>query len=143
MACNPALLNLCSIKLKYILAQLYSWSFKTPFLDFQSPMGKNRQKNRKRDRRLGDLQYDAAGKQIDDRDTEAGKSFGYKDIVRENKLFEDFYKAQGICPDDQWDEMMLVLKTDLPASFRITGTRSQVGLGCVGLQMFHVDIASG
>ena len=90
-------------------------------------MGKNRQKNRKRDRRLGDLQYDAAGKQIDDRDTAAGKSFGYKDIVRENKLFEDFYKAQGICPDDQWEEMMQVLRTDLPASFRITGTRSQVG----------------
>ena len=90
-------------------------------------MGKNRQKNRKRDRRLGELQYDAAGKQIDDRDTEAGKSFGYKDIVRENKLFEDFYKAQGICPDDQWEEMMQVLRTDLPASFRITGTRSQVG----------------
>ena len=93
-------------------------------------MGKNRQKNRKRDRRLGELQYDAAGKQIDDRDTEAGRSFGYKDIVRENKLFEDFYKAQGICPGDQWEEMMKVLRTDLPASFRITGTRSQVGRAC-------------
>ena len=96
-------------------------------------MGKNRQKNRKRDRRLGELQYDAAGKQVDDRDTEAGKSFGYKDIVRENKLFEDFYKAQGICPDDQWEEMMQVLRTDLPASFRITGTRSQVGREYVDL----------
>ena len=89
-------------------------------------MGKNRQKYRKRDRRLGELQYDAAGKQVDDRDTEAGKSLGYKDIVRENKLFEEFYKSQGICPEDQWEEMMRVLRTDLPASFRITGTRSQV-----------------
>ena len=89
-------------------------------------MGKNRQKHRKRDRRLGELQYDAGGKQIDDRDTEAGKSLGYKDIVRENKLFEEFYKSQGICPEDQWEEMMRVLRTDLPASFRITGTRSQV-----------------
>ena len=89
-------------------------------------MGKNRQKHRKRDRRLGELQYDASGKQVDDRDTEAGKSLGYKDIVRENKLFEEFYKSQGICPEDQWEEMMRVLRTDLPASFRITGTRSQV-----------------
>ena len=89
-------------------------------------MGKNRQKHRKRDRRLGELQYDANGKQVDDRDTEAGKSLGYKDIVRENKLFEEFYKSQDICPEDQWEEMMRILRTDLPASFRITGTSSQV-----------------
>ena len=99
-------------------------------------MGKNRQKNRKRDRRLGELQYDAAGKQVDDRDTEAGKGFGYKDIVRENKLFEEFYKSQGICPEDQWEEMMRVLRTDLPASFRITGTRSQVFIVFISEEAF-------
>ena len=99
-------------------------------------MGKNRQKHRKRDRRLGELQYDAGGKQVDDRDTEAGKSLGYKDIVRENKLFEEFYKSQGICPEDQWEEMMRVLRTDLPASFRITGTRSQVFIGFISDKAF-------
>ena len=99
-------------------------------------MGKNRQKHRKRDRRLGELQYDAGGKQVDDRDTEAGKSLGYKDIVRVNKLFEEFYKSQGICPEDQWEEMMMVLRTDLPASFRITGTRSQVFIGFISEEAF-------
>ena len=61
--------------------------------------------------------------QVDDRDTEAGKNLGYKDIVRENPVFETFYQAQAICPEDQWDDFMAVLKTDLPAAFRITGTR--------------------
>jgi tRNA (cytosine34-C5)-methyltransferase len=91
-------------------------------------MGKgfNRQRNRKRDARLGELQYDAQGRQVDDRDTVAGKSLGYKDIVRENRLFEDFYRAQGICPEGEWEAMMVALRSDLPAAFRITGTRTQV-----------------
>ena len=29
---------------------------------------------------------------MDDRDTEAGKNMGYKDIVRESPLFESFYR---------------------------------------------------
>ena len=51
---------------------------------------------------------------------------GYKDIVRENEAFETFYKAQtGLCPPEEFDEMIKKLKTDLPASFRVTGFRSQ------------------
>jgi len=51
---------------------------------------------------------------------------GYKDIVRENDAFEAFYKAQdGLCPPDEFKDMMSSLKTDLPASFRVTGFRSQ------------------
>lgn len=51
---------------------------------------------------------------------------GYKDIVRENAVFEAFYKAQdGLCPPDEFEQMMKSLKTDLPASFRVTGFRSQ------------------
>jgi len=56
----------------------------------------------------------------DDRDQR-----GYKDIVRENEWMESFYRAQDICPAEEFDEMIKVLKTDLPASFRITGYRSQ------------------
>ena len=56
-----------------------------------------------------------------------GPGAGYKDIVRENKLFEDFYRRQNLCADDsEFQEMMGSLKTDLPSSFRITGFRSQV-----------------
>ena len=48
--------------------------------------GYGRNRNKKRDRGLGELQYDKQGKMVDDRDTEAGKKMGYKDIVRENKV---------------------------------------------------------
>ena len=81
----------------------------------------NRQKRRnrkKRDKRLGKIKYDENGKMIDDRNTEAGKNLGFKDIVRENVLFDKFYRAQNFCSDEDFDKMMEVFKTDLPASFR-------------------------
>jgi len=84
----------------------------------------NRKRNKKRDRRLGNVKFDENGKQIDDRDTKEGKNLGFKDIVRVNPMFEKFYRAQKFCSDEEFDKMMEVLKTDLPASFRITGTRS-------------------
>jgi len=86
--------------------------------------GYNRKKNKKRDRRLGNVKYDENGKQVDDRDTAQGANLGFKDIVRVNPMFEKFYKAQKFCSDEEFEQTMEVLKTDLPASFRITGTRS-------------------
>ena len=51
---------------------------------------------------------------------------GYKDIVRENEAFESFYKSQeGMCSPEEFDKMFACLKTDLPASLRVTGFRSQ------------------
>ncbi|KAF0294944.1 tRNA (cytosine(34)-C(5))-methyltransferase [Amphibalanus amphitrite] len=50
---------------------------------------------------------------------------GYEDIVKENKMFEEFYKKQGIVPEAEWDSFMETLREPLPASFRVTGTRSQ------------------
>uniref|UniRef100_A0A8D8X5V2 tRNA (cytosine(34)-C(5))-methyltransferase n=1 Tax=Cacopsylla melanoneura TaxID=428564 RepID=A0A8D8X5V2_9HEMI len=44
----------------------------------------------------------------------------YADIVRENKDFEQYYKAQKICPEAEWDSMLESLKKDLPTAFRIT-----------------------
>ena len=59
---------------------------------------------------------------------QAGKNLGFKDIVRENALFEKFYSAQpGLCLPGEFQQMMETLKTDLPASFRITGTRCSEG----------------
>jgi len=62
---------------------------------------------------------------IDDRNTEEGKNYGFKDIVRENALFDSFYRQQNFCSDEDFDKMLEVFKTDLPASFRITGNRAQ------------------
>ena len=42
-------------------------------------------------------------------------------IERENKNFEAYYKAQKICPEDEWDAFMACLRTTLPTSFRING----------------------
>ena len=51
---------------------------------------------------------------------------GYKDIVRENAAFEAFYRShEGMCKAEEFDKMMTALKSDLPASFRVTGFRSQ------------------
>jgi len=53
---------------------------------------------------------------------------GYKDIIRENGKFEEFYAKQDVCKDEnELKEMMEAFKKDLPASFRVTGFRSQVG----------------
>jgi len=93
-------------------------------------MGGTRRKNynksrSKRPRNLGKLKYDENGQQIDDRNTDEGRQMGYKDIVRENDAFLAYYKEQGICPPDQFDDMIKALQQDLPASFRVTGFRSQ------------------
>jgi len=74
---------------------------------------------------LGEIKYDENGKQIDDRDTREGANLGFKDIVRSNTMFEKFYKAQNFCSEEEFDKTIEVLKTDLPASFRITGSKSQ------------------
>lgn len=92
------------------------------------PGGIRRKKNnpsKRRDKRLGPIQYDADGNMIDDRNTEAGAALGYKDIVRENAKFEAYYRELGMCSEPEAKMMMDTLKSDLPASFRITGTRTQ------------------
>jgi len=81
--------------------------------------------NSKRPRCLGEPKFDENGQPIDDRNTEEGKKMGYKEIVRENALYVDYYKAQNICPPEEFDSMIKTLQQDLPASFRVTGCRSQ------------------
>jgi len=50
---------------------------------------------------------------------------GYKVIIRENQLLEDYYKIQPILPAEEWDEFMRVLKKNLPSTFRIAGYKNQ------------------
>lgn len=48
----------------------------------------------------------------------------YEDIVKENALFERFYKSMNLVPDDEWDAFLAALKEPLPVTFRVTGFRS-------------------
>ncbi|CAL8141625.1 unnamed protein product [Orchesella dallaii] len=56
---------------------------------------------------------------------EKGVRKQYEEIIKENADFETYYKLQKICPEEEWDNMMTHLKTSLPTTFRITGSRSE------------------
>ncbi|XP_017276473.1 RNA cytosine C(5)-methyltransferase NSUN2 [Kryptolebias marmoratus] len=59
----------------------------------------------------------------DDRDG-AGWGAGYADIVKENKLFEHYYKEQGLIPEGEFESFMEAMREPLPATIRITGYKS-------------------
>uniref|UniRef100_UPI0037E788FB RNA cytosine C(5)-methyltransferase NSUN2 n=1 Tax=Semicossyphus pulcher TaxID=241346 RepID=UPI0037E788FB len=59
----------------------------------------------------------------DDRDN-AGWGAGYADIVKENKLFEHYYKEQGLVPGGEFEQFMDAMREPLPATIRITGYKS-------------------
>ena len=57
---------------------------------------------------------------------EAGQPGNYKDIVRENEMYSKFFGKQKLCSDEKELALMVdTMKQDLPASFRVTGFRSQ------------------
>ncbi|TRY60224.1 hypothetical protein DNTS_026373 [Danionella cerebrum] len=49
---------------------------------------------------------------------------GYADIVKENKLFEHYYKELKIVPEGEFEEFMNAMREPLPATIRITGYKS-------------------
>ncbi|XP_056336100.1 RNA cytosine-C(5)-methyltransferase NSUN2-like [Danio aesculapii] len=49
---------------------------------------------------------------------------GYADIVKENKLFEHYYKELKIVPDGEFEEFIEAMREPLPATIRITGYKS-------------------
>ncbi|NXF94579.1 NSUN2 methyltransferase, partial [Eubucco bourcierii] len=55
---------------------------------------------------------------------QAGWGSGYPEIVKENELFERYYRELGIVPAGEWDAFMAALREPLPATLRITGYRS-------------------
>lgn len=76
-----------------------------------------------------------------DRDSN-GQQGGYKELVRANPLFESFYKAQvEVCPPEEYDQMIEYLRRDLPASFRVTGIRSQVDYGLLLLLLSFIELS--
>uniref|UniRef100_A0A667XY50 tRNA (cytosine(34)-C(5))-methyltransferase n=1 Tax=Myripristis murdjan TaxID=586833 RepID=A0A667XY50_9TELE len=50
-----------------------------------------------------------------------GWGAGYDDIIKENKLFEHYYKELGLVPDGEFDQFMEAMREPLPATIRITG----------------------
>ena len=45
-----------------------------------------------------------------------------KSLLCSNNCF-DFFQEQGFIPKDEWDQFISIMKEDLPATFRITGSR--------------------
>uniref|UniRef100_A0A5S6QPZ6 tRNA (cytosine(34)-C(5))-methyltransferase n=1 Tax=Trichuris muris TaxID=70415 RepID=A0A5S6QPZ6_TRIMR len=58
----------------------------------------------------------------------------YTEVERRSEKFENYYKAQGIVPDNEWDAFMECLKADLPVTFRFVGGRTD---SCLLLQKFR------
>ncbi|CAM0136233.1 tRNA (cytosine-5-)-methyltransferase ncl1 [Umbelopsis sp. WA50703] len=52
-----------------------------------------------------------------------GERLDYPEIDKHNQAFWDYYKAQGILDDEEFEQFYEVLKTALPTTFRITGSR--------------------
>ncbi|EPB66806.1 NOL1/NOP2/sun family protein [Ancylostoma ceylanicum] len=80
-------------------------------------MGRNFQKKRKR---LGMKPKEGQADKGDSRD-EWRNHKPYKDIVKDNEKYWNFYKAQNLIPEDEWDAFCDALRTDLPVSFRVQG----------------------
>ncbi|XP_029369942.1 RNA cytosine C(5)-methyltransferase NSUN2 [Echeneis naucrates] len=59
----------------------------------------------------------------DSRDND-GWGAGYADIIKENKLFEHYYKELGLVPEGEFDLFMEAMREPLPATIRITGYKS-------------------
>nr|CAH7766451.1 unnamed protein product [Callosobruchus chinensis] len=48
----------------------------------------------------------------------------YNDIIRENEKFIKYYEKQGVCKPEEFNSFIASHKTDLPATFRITGSKT-------------------
>jgi hypothetical protein len=44
------------------------------------------------------------------------------DNEQTNESFEEYYKAQGIVPEGQWEDFLAALRRQLPTTFRINGS---------------------
>ncbi|KAH8725096.1 hypothetical protein GQ44DRAFT_759812 [Phaeosphaeriaceae sp. PMI808] len=52
------------------------------------------------------------------------RSEPWSEIPRKNELFESYYRRGGFMEEAEFEEMWKALQTDLPNSFRFTGTKS-------------------
>ncbi|CAG0916253.1 unnamed protein product [Notodromas monacha] len=52
----------------------------------------------------------------------------YEEILRENQGFNLYYKTQKVIPEDEWDNFIKTMATNLPVAFRITGFRAEADI---------------
>uniref|UniRef100_A0A8D0L653 tRNA (cytosine(34)-C(5))-methyltransferase n=1 Tax=Sphenodon punctatus TaxID=8508 RepID=A0A8D0L653_SPHPU len=78
-----------------------------------------RQRNRQRENRD---RSGGAGRDRDQAGWAAGS--GYSEIVKENALFERYYRELRLVPPGEWECFMEALREPLPATLRITGYKS-------------------
>ncbi|XP_041040790.1 RNA cytosine C(5)-methyltransferase NSUN2 [Carcharodon carcharias] len=85
---------------------------------------KNRPRNRDRNENAGN---------------EPGWGAGYQEIIKENKLYEEYYQEQKIVPEGEWDQFMATMREPLPATIRITGYKSHAEeiLRCLKTKYFQ------
>ncbi|CAL9062248.1 unnamed protein product [Musa banksii] len=55
----------------------------------------------------------------DDPSAEGESNPTWQPFATQNPGFEEYYKEQGIVPEDEWEEFICVLRKPLPAAFRI------------------------
>lgn len=51
------------------------------------------------------------------------RSEPYKDIVKENDAFCRYYQHIAICGENEWEDFLTSLRSDLPVTFRISGSK--------------------
>ncbi|KAI9596681.1 S-adenosyl-L-methionine-dependent methyltransferase [Syncephalis fuscata] len=51
------------------------------------------------------------------------RGVGYKELEKSNPVLESYYKEQNVVPEEEWESFLTYLRTELPTTFRVTGTR--------------------
>lgn len=68
-------------------------------------------------------QDQGGGNRLSSKDQLTGdETYELKPFQLSNESFETYYKGQGFLKEDEWDAFMQVLRTQLPATFRINGS---------------------
>ncbi|XP_020860107.1 RNA cytosine C(5)-methyltransferase NSUN2 [Phascolarctos cinereus] len=80
---------------------------------------RNRRRSQQQQQQRPESREDAADG--DGKRDKSGWEGGYPEIVKENKLFEHYYKELKIVPEGEWEQFMQALREPLPATLRITG----------------------
>ncbi|CAO3595496.1 unnamed protein product [Absidia cylindrospora] len=57
-------------------------------------------------------------------DTRKERDSTFKLLVLDHEVFKKYYKAQNLVPEEEFEEFYACLKTPLPSTFRITGTKN-------------------
>uniref|UniRef100_A0A336KDT8 tRNA (cytosine(34)-C(5))-methyltransferase n=1 Tax=Culicoides sonorensis TaxID=179676 RepID=A0A336KDT8_CULSO len=89
-------------------------------------MGRNRKKNKNQ---LARKNKEKKLERIAAKGVDARAGQHYHEIVRENENFMMYYKHQKICKnEDEWNEFLTALRSDLPSTFRVTGSKKEAQL---------------